>query len=124
MPARTTGMLTRKIDDQAKLSTSQPPRIGPTTMPMPETADQTAIAFGRSSSGNTLAMIDRVAGIVRAAPMPMKARAQISWSAVVTNADRTLPTPKIARPARSASRRPNLSDRAPATSSSPAKTRM
>ena len=57
-------MLTRKIDDQAKLSTSQPPRIGPTTMPMPETRDQTAIAFGRSSSGNTLAMIDRVAGIV------------------------------------------------------------
>ena len=43
-------------------------------MPMPDTADQTAIALGRSSSGNTLAMIDRVAGIVRAAPMPMNAR--------------------------------------------------
>ena len=36
----------------------------------------------RSSAGNTLVMIDSVAGMISAPPMPMKARVAMSWLAL------------------------------------------
>ncbi len=47
-------------------------------MPSPATAAQTAIAFGRSSSGKMLVMIDSVVGMIPAAPTPIRAREAIS----------------------------------------------
>ena len=45
--------------------------MGPSATPTPAVAVQMAIAFGRSSAGNTLVMIDSVAGMMSAAPTPM-----------------------------------------------------
>ena len=42
---------------------------------------QIAIAFPRSSPVKTFAMIERVAGMINAAPMPIAARTAITWSA-------------------------------------------
>ena len=43
-------------------------------------------------------MIDSVAGMMNAPPMPMNARVAISWSALVANADASEPRPKTTRP--------------------------
>ena len=64
-------------------------------MPRPETPAQMPIARPRSSAGNTLVRIDRVAGMMNAPPMPARARKAMSWPAVPAKADATDPTPKI-----------------------------
>ena len=66
------------------------------------------------SAGNTLVMIDSVAGMMNAPPMPMNARVAISCSDVLANADASEPSPKITRPSCSAPRRPKRSPRLPA----------
>ncbi len=78
----TIGRLTRNMLFQLKCSSSQPPVIGPTAMPMPETAAQAAIALGRSCAGKMLVRIDSVVGMIPAAPRPISAREAISASAV------------------------------------------
>ena len=70
------GRLTMKIEPQEKCSSSQPPRVGPMATPRPATADQRAMALARSAGTvNTLVRIDKVAGMMAAAPMPMRTRA-------------------------------------------------
>ena len=71
------------------------------------------------SVGKTLVMIDSVAGMMNAPPMPMNARVAMSWSAELASADSSEPRPKIARPICSAPRRPKRSPRLPAVSSRP-----
>ena len=92
---------------------------------MPAEAAQMAMACARSfRSVKTLVMIDSVAGMTRAPPMPMTARMAIRWSAESAKAEPIEDTPMIARPIARAPLRPNRSPRLPIVSSRPAKTRM
>ena len=60
--------------DQSKRSRSQPPTIGPRAIPTPVVAPQRPIARARSRrSVKTLVRSERVAGKIRAAPMPIAA---------------------------------------------------
>ena len=96
---------------------------GPSATPRPEQPAQIAIALARSfGSRNTLVKIDRVAGMMNAAPMPMRARNAMSWPGVSAAAASSEPAPKMLMPKMSAPRRPNLSPSEPAVNSSPAKT--
>ena len=67
-------------------------------MPIPATAAQMAIAFGRSSAGKMLVMIDSVVGMIPAAPTPIRARDAISSVALPDRAASTDPAPKIDEP--------------------------
>src|SRR5690348_4565608 len=68
-------------------------------------------------------MTERVAGISRALPAPMKARATISQAAFPANAPAPEAAPNSARPARSVVRGPKRSASAPPAKRVPAKTR-
>src|SRR5215213_8556300 len=72
--SRITGTLIRNTEFHEKCWSSRPVASGPIAPAAPEIPAQVAIARARSCGGNTLTMIDSVAGITNAAPMPMKAR--------------------------------------------------
>ena len=91
-------------------------------MPTAASAAQIAIALPRSSPVKRLAMMERVAGMIRAAPTPIAARTAITWSAESATRAPRLASPKIDTPAWSASLRPKRSPSVPNTSSRPAKT--
>ena len=91
---------------------------------MPAVPAHTPIALPRSFVGKTLVMIESVAGMMNAPPMPMKARVAMSWSDVVASAENSEPSPKTIRPSCSAPRRPKRSPRLPAVSSRPANTNV
>ena len=120
----TSGILIRKTLPHQKLDSSRPPRVGPITMPTPATADQAAIACGRSSGGNTAFRIDSVAGMTNVAPRPITTRAAISIPVPEANAAAVLPSAKTVRPPRREIRRPYRSPRAPAGISKAAKHRV
>jgi hypothetical protein len=82
------------------------------------------MARPRSSPSKMLSMIDKVVGKIAAPPTPMSARNAISVVALVANAASPDPTPKITSPTSSASRRPYLSPRFPATSRSAANVKV
>ena len=67
-------------------------------MPIAAMPDQMPIALARSSRGKTLEMIDSVAGMISAPPMPIAARTAISPSAESTNSTARLAPPNSARP--------------------------
>ena len=90
--------------------------------PIPATAAQIPIAFGRSSAGKTFVRIDRVVGMISAPPIPIRALVAISMFADSANAEASEAPPKITRPEMSAPRRLKRSPRAPMVRSSPAKT--
>ena len=121
--ATRSGTLIQNTDDHEKLRMSIPPTIGPSAMPRPLAAVQTAMALARSrGSPNTLTRIDSVVGMISAPPRPITPRPTISAVVDVAVADTTDPARKVARPAASACRRPNRSPRLPAVSRRPAKT--
>ena len=91
---------------------------------MPATAAQMPIAFGRSSAGKTLVMIDSVVGMISAPPMPMSDRVRMSMLADSAKADASDAPPKMTSPAASAPRRLKRSPSAPIVSRRPAKTRV
>ena len=94
-------------------------------MAAPAVADQMAMAWARSfRSVKTLVMIESVAGMISALPMPMIARVAMSWSALSANDDSTEAPPMTMRPIDRAPRRPNRSPSAPIVRRRPAKTRM
>ena len=72
--AAANGTLTMKTDDQSNHSSSSPPVSGPSPIPTAASAAQIAIAFARSLPVKTFAMIERVAGMISAAPTPIAAR--------------------------------------------------
>ena len=82
---------------------------------------QIPTALARSSSGNTLVIVDRVPGIRRAAPMPITARSAISWLGVVAADARPEAAPKSVTPAINVPRRPKRSPIAPAGNSNAAR---
>ena len=118
------GTLMRNTAVQLNCSSSQPPLAGPMPTPMPATAAQMPIAFGRSSAGKTLVMIDSVVGMISAPPTPMSALVAMSMLADSAKADASDALPKMARPATSAPRRLKRSPSAPIVSRRPAKTRV
>src|SRR5664280_2338111 len=122
-PSRTTGTLTRKIDPHQKWASSQPPAIGPMAIPKPVVPDQMPMARSWSSgSRKTSVMMDRVAGMMQAAPRPIAARAQSSAFGDVENAEAADPAPKITSPAQRIFLRPTRSPMLPATNRTPANT--
>ncbi len=77
-----TGTLTKKIHSQPRLSTSTPPRIGPTSVARPATPPHRPMAAPRLSGGKVRVMTAMVCGVISAAPRPCTARAAISISMV------------------------------------------
>ncbi len=92
------GTFTRKIDPHQKRASSNPPAIGPAADATPATPDQIAIARPRSCWSNTLPMIDSVAGIAHAPPMPITPRVIDNMTGEVANAAAPDATPKTASP--------------------------
>ena len=92
-------------------------------MPRPVVADQIPIARAWSSaSRKTLMTIERVAGMMQAAPRPMTDRATINAVTDAEKADAAEPAAKTASPAQKTFLRPTRSPMLPATSRSPANT--
>ena len=77
--AMTIGTLTMNTEPHQKWSSRNPPVTGPSATAIPATPDHRPMASARSrASVNTLVRIERVAGMISAAPMPMTARAAMS----------------------------------------------
>ncbi len=121
-PSTTIGTLMRNTACQEKFSTRNPPSSGPSTPASPAVADHRPMALPRSSTGNTTVMIDSVAGMMKAPPMPMNARVAMSCVELSDIAAATEPTPNTTKPNCSAPTRPKRSPSAPAVSRSPANT--
>ena len=68
-------------------------------MPTPATADQAAMACGRSFGGKTAFRMDSVAGMTNAAPRPITTRAPISVPVPEANAAAVLPQREHGEPA-------------------------
>jgi hypothetical protein len=123
--AAATGAIAKKMLFQEKISSSQPPTIGPSAIAAPAVAPQNPIARARSErSVKTFEISDSVAGKIIAAPSPMKQRATISSFAVLIKPPIRLAMPKTPRPAKSIPFRPTRSLRLPEASSRAAKTRL
>ncbi len=58
---------------------SHPPRTGPKALVIAVEPDQTPIARPRESSSKEALMIAKLPGTSRAAPIPCRQRARISW---------------------------------------------
>ena len=113
-----TGRLRKKIARQETSSVSQPPSSGPAASAIADTPAHVPIALPRSSGGNALEMIERVPGIMNAAPTPWSARDATSQPSdgakpIVAEASENTTTPP-----RNMRRRPKMSpSRPPVTSS-------
>ena len=116
-----TGTLRKKIDCQLTLSTRKPPTTGPIASAIAETPAQVPIALPRSSGGKALVMIDSVAGIISAEPVPCTARQATSQVSLGEKPIAALAEAKMTTPARKILRRPNRSPRRPPVTSSTAK---
>ena len=125
MAAAATGAMAMKMLVQLKLSSSQPPTMGPSAIATPAIAPHRPMARARSRRWvKTFEISERVAGKVMAAPSPMTARAAISWAGLVVKPPTRLAAPNTVSPASSIPLRPNRSDRLPNVSSSAAKARL
>ena len=78
MPTMPTGTLTKKIQFQRRCSVSRPPASGPIASARADTPAQMPIAVPRCRGGNVAVMIESVAGLISAAPIPCTTRAAIS----------------------------------------------
>ena len=102
-PSTAIGTLIRNTDPHQNLASSKPPTIGPSAIPTPVVPAQMPIARWRSAgSRNMSVMIESVAGIIMAPPMPMLARAAISMPTEPENAAQVEPAVKATRPTRNA----------------------
>ena len=97
--------------------------MGPMAMPSPVVPVQMPIARSWSSgSRKRSVMIERVAGMMQAAPKPMKARKAISSLTEPEKADPADPAAKRTRPAQKTFLRPTRSPTLPITRRNPANT--
>ena len=117
-----TGTLTKKTEPQSNQRSSRPPTRGPSPMPTAARPAQMPIALPRSSRGNTAVIVERVAGMIIAAPRPITDRHRISWSAVPERPASRLAVPKTTMPACSIRLRPMRSASVPAVSRNAPKT--
>ena len=121
-PMISSGTLTRNTEPHQNLDSNSPPASGPSAIPTPIVPPHTPIARARLlGSGNTLSRIERPAGIVIAAPIPIAARQAISTPTEPDSAAPSDPTANVQKPASSIRLRPIRSARLPATSSRPPK---
>ena len=75
----TIGTLTRKIEPYQKRSSSAPPVMGPKATAIPEVAPQMPSAFWRSDGSVKMSVkMANVAGKMKAAATPIRARAEMS----------------------------------------------
>jgi len=116
-----TGRLRKKIARQLTDSVSSPPRTGPMASASADTPAQVPIALPRSCGGKALVMIDSVAGIISAAPMPWIARPATRALSVGASPMAALESANTTTPTRNARRRPKMSPRRPPVTSSTAK---
>src|SRR4051812_39334574 len=79
------GTLTKNTEPHEKGSSKKPKATAPTAAPAPEMPAQKAMALPRSLAGNTFVRIDKVAGMMNAAPMPITARPMITADALSLN---------------------------------------
>ena len=86
-----------------------------------ETPAQVPIALPRSWGGKALVMIERVAGIMNAAPTPWTARLATSHASLGAKPMVALESAKVTTPKRNIRRRPKMSPRRPPVTSSTAK---
>jgi hypothetical protein len=120
IPSAATGRLRKKIARQLTCSVSSPPTTGPIASASAETPAHVPIARPRSAGGKALVTIESVAGIMKAAPIPCTARlitSQASFGAKPAVADESANT---LTPKKKARRRPKMSPRRPAVTSSTA----
>ena len=123
-PSSTTGTLIRKTDPHQKRSSSAPPTIGPIATPRPTAPAHSPMARARSRGSKTFEMIDRVAGMIAAAPTPISARAPMSCPGLCAYAEASEARPNKASPMARNRLRPNRSPSTPKLNSRPAKTRV
>ncbi len=116
------GTLIRKTEPHQKWASSSPLMTGPNPPAAPVIEAQMAMALVRSWGGKTLIRIDRVDGMMKAAPTPMRARQAMSCHMALDIEAQPAPARKMIRPSWRAPLRPNLSPRAPVVNSRPAKT--
>ena len=98
---------------------------GPRALLAPAMAAQAPMARPRSfGSRKMLVSSERVAGMIRAAPMPIDARVKISSVGLLARPDMIDPRPKMTMPTISAPLRPKRSPTLPRVSRRPANTRV
>ena len=98
MIAAAMGTLTSSVEPHQNPSSSAPVTMGPIDAPAPANPAQTAMARAARGAGRSTVMIDRVAGMMNAAPMPMTARLAITCEASDARPASSAPTPKTASP--------------------------
>ena len=76
--SRPTGTLMKKIHSHPRVSTSTPPRTGPTSVATPATAPHRPMACPRDCGGKRRVITDIVCGLMSAAPRPWTTRATMS----------------------------------------------
>ena len=116
-----TGTFRKKIARHETDSVSAPPTAGPSASASAETPAQVPMARPRSAGGKVFEMIERVPGIMNAAPIPWTARPATSrvWSGASPIA--ALDTANSTTPKRNIRRRPKMSPRRPPVTSNTAK---
>jgi hypothetical protein len=112
-----TGRFRKKIARHETYSVSAPPTAGPIASASAETPAQVPIARPRSCGGKVFEMIERVAGIMNAPPIPWTARPATSHSCDGARPMAALETAKTTTPNRNTSRRPKMSPRRPPVTS-------
>src|SRR3954451_12825832 len=115
-----TGRLRKKIARQDTYSVSAPPTAGPSASASAETPAHVPTARPRAAGGKVFEMIERVPGIMNAAPMPCSARPATSQSCVGARPMRALDPANMITPVRKTRRRPKMSPRRPPVTSSTA----
>ena len=119
------GTFMKKIHCQPAWSSSSPPTIGPSGIPMLLATTKNPIAFLRSSSVRKRTVISESAtGTIIAAPMPRNARAAIRPSAESARPQASEAAPNRVSAIAMILRRPYRSPRRPAGSRRAARTRL
>ena len=106
IPRAPTGTLTKKIQLQSMCSVIRPPTSGPIASASADVPAQIPMAVPRSRGGNVAAMIDSVAGFIKAAPAPCRIRAPMSISEEPASPQRSEASVKTTIPMMNTSLRP------------------
>ena len=114
----------KKIACQPTCSVRKPPTTGPIERASAETPAQVPIALPRSEAGKAWVTMERVAGIISAAPTPWTAREAISISELAARPAVAEVTAKTITPSRNIARRPKMSPSRPPVAISTAKVRV